>query len=301
MRTPRPMLMGRPSLASEPPRAVHLTSAVEALELVRPWVDRRLLLASDFDGTISRLVSDPWRAGIVPAAQRALRRLTVAPRTRVAFISGRTVPDLAARARVGSASYHGDHGAEWAHAVRGFRPSALRVQHEAVDPAVAAMAQRLRSEVPRQVDEPWLVVEDKGSAVTFHFRTAPDTEAARIRVREAVDAVDREGLLDRPGGRRAWELRPPGATTKGVALARLVEEHHPGLVLMFGDDRHDAEAFDTVRAARGANGIAGLAVAVVSPAADTAEMARRADVVFADADTTARFLTLLARERAPAS
>jgi hypothetical protein len=39
-------------------------------------------------------------------------------------------------------------------------------------------------------------------------------------------------------------------------------------------------------------------VAVVSPAADVAEMARRADVLFDRADVTARFLTLLARERA---
>lgn len=247
------------------------------------------------------MVSDPWRAGIIPAAQRALRQLAVAPQTHLAFISGRTVPDLAARAGVGGAGYHGDHGAEWADAPRGFRPGALRVRHEAVDPAAAAMARRLRQEVPRRVGEPWLVVEDKGSAVTFHFRTAPDTDLARARVRAAVDEIDREGLLDQPGGRRAWELRPAGATTKGVALARLIEQHRPGLVLMLGDDRHDAEAFDTVRAVRDADGLEGLAVAVVSPAADTAEVARRADIIFAEADVTARFLGLLARERAPAT
>ncbi len=159
------------------------------------------------------------------------------------------------------------------------------------------MAARLRREVPRHVDEPWLVVEDKGSAVTFHFRSAPDTEAARSRVRAAVDELDRERVLDQPGGRRAWELRPQGATTKGVALERLIEQHRPGLVLMLGDDRHDAEAFDAVRAARRASGLEGLAVAVVSPAGDTVEMALRADLVFAEADVTARFLSLLARAR----
>jgi len=265
---------------------------------VRPWLGRRLLVATDFDGTLSRLVLDPWRAGIIPAAQRALRRLASAPETHVAFISGRTVSDLARRARVGGASYHGDHGAEWALASRGFRPAALRIEHEPVDPAALAMAARLREEVPRIVDEPWLVVEDKGPAVTFHFRSAPDTDAARTRVRAAVDAVDGEHLLAQPGGRRAWELRPRGATTKGVALARLIDEHQPGLVLMLGDDRHDAEAFDAVRVARRADGLEGLAVAVISPAADTGEMARRADLLFERADVTARFLTLLARERA---
>ena len=38
-------------------------------------MDRRLLLATDFDGTISRLGLDPWRPAVAPAAQRALRSL----------------------------------------------------------------------------------------------------------------------------------------------------------------------------------------------------------------------------------
>jgi trehalose 6-phosphate phosphatase len=241
---------------------------------------------------------DPWQAGIVPAAQRALRRLAATPRTHVAIISGRTVGDLAARVRVGGASYHGDHGAEQAHASRGFRPAALRAEREPVDPVVRSMAERLKLEVPSRVPEPWLVVEDKGPAVTFHFRGAPDVEAARARVRAAVDAVDREGLLEQPGGRRAWELRPPGATTKGLTLARLIEVHAPDSVIMLGDDRHDADAFDALRVARSAGTVRGLAIAVLSPAADPADMARRADLLFAEAGQTARFLTLLARERA---
>lgn len=118
---------------SEPPVPTGMVSALEAFERVRPLLAGRLLLASDFDGTLSRLVMDPWRAGIIPSAQRALRRLAAAPHTHVAIISGRTVPDLAARVRVGGVSYHGDHGAEWASAPRGFRPHALRVEREPVD------------------------------------------------------------------------------------------------------------------------------------------------------------------------
>lgn len=286
--------MRRSSLASDD---VALTPASEAFARAHPLLSGRLLLATDFDGTISRLALDPWRAAIIPAAQRALRQLAAAPDTDVAFISGRTVPDLATRVRVGGASYHGDHGAERAQARRGFRPRALRVEREPTEPAAAAMAERLKREVPVLVDEPWLVVEDKGPALTFHFRAAPDVDAARIRVRSAVDDVDRDGLLDQPGGRRAWELRPFGATTKGLALARLIDEHQPDVAIMLGDDGHDAEAFDAVRAARDDGRLRGLAIAVVSPAGDTAEMARRADLVFAEADEAARFLGLLARSR----
>ena len=261
-------------------------------------LDGQLLLASDFDGTLSGMVLDPWSAGIIPGAQRALRRLAVAPDVDVALISGRTARDLASRARVGGITYLGDHGAEQAVAARGFRPRTLRVEREPADPAVAAMAERLKAEVPRMVAEPWLVLEDKGPALTFHFRAAPDIEAARTQVRAAVEAVDPEGLLDQPGGVRAWELRPHGATTKGVALSRLIDQHRPEAVLMLGDDRHDALAFDALRAARADGAIRGLAIAVMSRADVTAEVAPRADLLLASAADTARFLALLARHRA---
>jgi trehalose-phosphatase len=256
----------------------------------------RLLVASDFDGTLSRMVPDPWSAAIIPGAQRALRRLSAMPDTHVALISGRTVADLAQRARIGGISYRGDHGAERAEAARGFRPTALRVEREAVTEAVAEMASRLKSEVPRQVDEPWLVLEDKGPALTFHFRAAPDVEAARARVIAAVDAVDTTGLMSRPGGRRSCELRPPGASTKGDALRALIDDHGPDTVLMIGDDGHDALAFDALRAFRDERRVVGLAVAVAGHADVTADVGPRADVVLRAPEAAARFLGLLCRE-----
>lgn len=272
-------------------------SAAEALERLRPALGRRLLLASDFDGTISRLTRDMWRSAVIPAAQRALRSLAAADDTHVAFISGRTVADLAPRVAVGGATYHGDHGAERASAGRGFRPHRLRIEHEPVDPVVQAMADRLKAEVPSLVDEEWLMLEDKGPALTFHYRRAPDVDEARARVRAAVDAVDTNGLLAQPGGVRMWELRPPGATTKRQALASLIAEHQPELVVMLGDDRNDVEAFGAVTEARAEDGLDGLAVGVFSPASDPYELVGSADVVFAGAYVSARFLTLLARER----
>jgi len=275
---------------------VVLTSASDAVEQLRPRLDGRLLVATDFDGTISRLSMEMWQVSVIPGAQRALRRLAAMPGTHVAFVSGRALSDLVPRVRVGGASYHGDHGSERAVAPRGFRLAGLAIEHEPVDPEVAALADRLKVEVPRRVDEEWLVVEDKGPAVTFHFRRAPNIEAAKAQVRAAVDAVDSEGLFDQPGGRRAWELRPRGATTKAQTLGRLIDEHRPDTVLMLGDDAHDAQAFDVLRSARDAGRVDGLAIAVASPAADTAEIARRADHVLAEADESARFLTLLTRE-----
>jgi trehalose-phosphatase len=257
-------------------------------------LEGRLLLASDFDGTLARFGLDPWAAEIIPAAQRALRRMAAAPDIHIALISGRTVEDLVARARIGGISYHGDHGAEWATLRRGGRLAALRVEREPADPRVFAMAERLKVEVPRHVNETWLVLEDKGPALTFHFRAAPDHAAARERVVAAVEAVDRERLLWRVGGQRAHELRPVGATTKAVTLSRLIQAHRPTTTLMLGDDRHDASAFGALREARESGRTRGLAIAVAGHADVTAEVAPHADLVLTGPEDVAVFLGLVA-------
>lgn len=240
------------------------------------------------------MVQDPWSASILPAAQRALRRLAVEPGIHVALISGRSVDDLASRARVGGISYRGDHGAQRAEAVRGFRPGALRVEHEAVGADVAEVARRLKSQVPARVDEPALVLEDKGPALTFHFRAAADVDATRTRVIAAVDSIDADHLMVRSGSRRAYELRPPTASTKGDALIDLVESHRPDVVFMFGDDANDALAFDALRSLRGRGRIAGLAFAVAGHAEVTQQVAPRADVLLASPAEAARVLASMA-------
>lgn len=275
-----------------------LTSAREAAEQARALLDHggRTLLVSDFDGTIAGLVDDPWSAAIVPGARRALRRLAACEDVEVAFLSGRTALDLAGRVRVGRASYLGDHGSQRAGARRGFRPTALRVTHDPVDPALEAIARALVEDVPRAVPEPWLVVEDKGASVTFHVRTAPDVDEARARVLAACDAIDPGMLLVRSGGRRALELRPPGATDKGTTLRRLLEDRGPDSVITLGDDPSDVLAFEVLREARAAGRLSGLAIGVAGRPEVSARVAPHADLMLASAIEAARFLGLLARD-----
>ena len=288
------------------PRKVSPLASEGGLPVTAPWLARRvrslagdgaILVVSDFDGTLAGLVSDPWGATIVPAARRALRRLAIAPGVQVALLSGRTVLDLADRARVGGIRYLGDHGAEWATAPRGFRPGALQVQREPASRAEIAMVERLRLEEPRAFPEPWLVVEPKGSALTFHFRAAPDSEAARARVVAATDDVDPDGILVRSGGRRSLELRPAGATDKGMALLRLIEEHRPRVVVMLGDDHTDALAFDALRRTRLGGTVEGLAIAVAGHVDTHASVAELADHVLSSPREAARFLGLVGAAR----
>ena len=73
----------------------------DALAILAPDLHRRpILIVTDFDGTIARIVMDPWGAQILPAAQRALRRLAGLPGVIVAILSGRVARDAASRARI---------------------------------------------------------------------------------------------------------------------------------------------------------------------------------------------------------
>ncbi len=260
----------------------------------RPW-----LVVSDFDGTLSPLVMDPWAAAIIPLARRALRRLAGRPDTTVALLSGRSARDLALRARVGGAVYLGNHGLERGRLSRGARAETLRATGDPAFDGYAADAERIAAGIPALVSDAWLVVERKPPAVGLHYRAAPDVPAAAERVRAAVEALDPGGRFERYPGKRMLELRPPGAATKGQALARLLAEIEPGFALVLGDDVSDVQAFRALRAARETGRTRGLALAVHARADVLPEVSSYADGVLASPREAARLLALLALTGSP--
>jgi trehalose 6-phosphate phosphatase len=275
---------------------VEAVSGAEALARAEPDVDKRpLLVISDFDGTLSQIVQDPWAATIIASARRALRRLAGTPDVHVAILSGRTAADVVARARVGGAWYLGNHGLERGRLERGQRAGSMAVESDPAHAAFVDEVERVARLVADRVREPWLIVERKGPAVAFHYRAAPDLATAAATVAEAVEAADPDQRFTRFPGRRVLELRPPGATAKGQATRRLLDELRPAVTFALGDDRSDAEAFAALRRARDAGETSGLALAVQAHAEAPPEVARSADLLLASPAEAARFLSGLSR------
>jgi trehalose 6-phosphate phosphatase len=267
-----------------------------ALRRAEPFLGLRpLLIVSDFDGTLSPIVLDPWGARMIVTAQRALRSLAGRPGVHVAILSGRTALDVASRTRIGGAIYLGNHGLERGLLGRRRRASGLAVES---DPAAARFTRevdRLADEVARRVDQPWLVVERKPPTVAFHYRAAPDVAEAGRLVAEAVEALDPDAIFVRFPGRRVLELRPPGAASKGDAFRSLLEEIAPRACFVLGDDLSDALAFAELRRAREAGRTTGLALAIQAHAEAPPQVAAAADLVLASPLEAARFLSGLAR------
>jgi alpha,alpha-trehalase len=265
-----------------------------------------LLVIADFDGTLAAGSRDPAAAAIDPGARRALRRLAgiadARPgRLHVAILTGRTVADVAARARVGGIEYLGDHGLQSAWLDRGRSADAIAATVEPGFEAHGLTAETLASGVADELGRPpWLFVERKGASVAFHVRQADDIPVARAAVFDAIAAVEeRLGLVDhglRPyRGRSVVDLRPADAGGKREAVERLIERHRPGAIVSFGDDLSDADAFDAVLAARDAGRADGLTVAVHGRLAAPQDLLARADLVVPSARDVGRLLGALAR------
>jgi trehalose 6-phosphate phosphatase len=299
---------GGPVTAADPVTAVD--------RLVEAAGARPILVVVDFDGTVAEIDPHPMGATILPAARRALRRLarlarTAPHRLTVAVLSGRTAADVARRVRVGGLHYLGNHGNE-----RGWLPPRRPAERleVALLPALVPFAERARrlgttvaAELARVVGrtaggEPvapeWLYVEDKGPAVAFHYRAAPDPAAALAALETAIARAGADGATSgfrRLDGRLVVEFQPEPTLDKGGAVARLLEEVGPGAAVVLGDDRSDALAFAVVREARGSGRLAAaLAVAVEGGREVPPEVRAAADLVVARPRDAARLLARLA-------
>ncbi|WP_437985015.1 trehalose-phosphatase [Sorangium sp. So ce117] len=213
---------------------------------VLQWVERAaaapsLLLATDFDGTISEITAVSGGAVAVPRALGALGALSRAPGTTVAIITGRTIHDVAARTAALDAAWRvGEHGAEIA------APGGEFVYRaEAPTEALDAL-EREAEEATRRV--PGLWIERKRYSIGLHWRLVP--AEARPAAFDALgawaDAAARRGLVVMRG-RSIHEVRD-AANDKGRALAFLVARLPPGtLVVYAGDDTPDEPAIAHAR------------------------------------------------------
>jgi trehalose 6-phosphate phosphatase len=215
-----------------------------ALALARA---RRLCLASDFDGTLARIVNHPDRARLSSRARRALRRLAETPGVRLALISGRSLADLEPRIGLRGLYLAGLAGIE----TRDGRGRRRKKR-------VAGLPRPLLAELERwcaRFAGAW--IERKGPVVSIHYRALPRARRpAFVRGLKQRAAPYRDRVELQPG-KMVLELRPRGAPDKAAALLtwlgpRARTNHRPETALVFlGDDENDEEAHALVQRLKG--------------------------------------------------
>jgi trehalose 6-phosphate phosphatase len=213
-----------------------------------------LLIASDFDGTLSPIVADPPLATPERRCMDALVELGHLDHTHAAIVSGRGFTELGrlsgAPARV---LLVGSHGAEHGAPLEGSVADLLTLLARELEP----LADTSRG----------FLLERKPFAIAFHYRAADPRDADR-----ALAAI-LAGPATRPGvraihGNKVLELAVSDAS-KATAVARLRHETGATAVVFLGDDPSDEEAIRT---------LAPSDLGVRVGAADTSAHARTPDV-----------------------
>ncbi len=208
-----------------------------------------LLVATDFDGTISEITADPEGAHARDDALAALSTLEAAPGVHVAVVSGRPLESLRARTRVLGKVYRvGEHGA-FLEAPDGSMLGLVHVLPAAKIDALARLAGELSARVAG------MRFERKASGVAVHVREVPP--ASREAAEEALETFREAALaegLSVINGRQVVEARDPAAS-KQTALALVLSSLPEGtLVVYAGDDTTDEGAIALARR-RGGVGI----------------------------------------------
>lgn len=192
----------------------------------------RLLVASDYDGTIAPIVADPAKAYPHGESVRALRALAGLSGTTAAVISGRALRDLAALSRLPvEVQLIGSHGSEFdvgfVHAIDNDAKQLLREVVTALN-SIAA-------------EHPGVTVETKPASVALHVRNA-SPEIGRRALQQARQGPACWVGVQVTEGKAVIELAVV-PTDKGSALSTVRHQESASAAVFFGDDVTDEKAF----------------------------------------------------------
>jgi len=232
----------------------------------------RAAILLDIDGTLAPIVRhaddahvpEPTRAQLIAVAKRYAV---------VGCISGRQASIARRIVSLGSIAYVGNHGSEL------LAPGGTGVE---IDPEFAKYEEQVKR-FAHEAYTPHLQrlrvrTEDKQAIAAYHWRGAPDEDAAEDAVREIAERAEAEGLFVH-WGRKVLEIRPPVEMSKGRGVHRLLGGRDLAAGLYVGDDRTDLDAFDGLHALV-AGGELGVAVCVGVRSEETpAELEQGSDVL----------------------
>jgi len=259
---------------------------VETLaETLRPLTDRPASAAvlCDIDGTLAPIVERAEEAAVPEQTSRLLARIARRYAV-VACISGRGAAEARRIVGVGGIAYAGSHGAEL------LLPG--QTQAELV-PAFATWADRVR-EFALAKDSPELRrlrirIEDKRAIFAFHWRGAPDEDAARTFVEGVAAEAEGAGFITH-WGRKVLEIRPPVPIDKGHAVRELLRRKPVRAALFGGDDATDLDVYDALDELRSAGQLDHAICVGVRSSEGPPAIVERADLVV---DGTPGFVQVL--------
>lgn len=199
-----------------------------------PAISDRWALFLDVDGTLVELADTPDAAAPSPDLLPALRQASGYLDGALALVSGRPIAGVDRLAPLGGPAA-GMHGLERR------RPDGSLVEVPEPLPVLRDLIDEL---LAYEAENPGILVEDKGPAVTLHYRLAPHLEgpARHIFERRRNELEQDYKLLD---GKMMVEVKPKHASKAGAVDAFMREHPFTGRIPVFiGDDITDEDGFE---------------------------------------------------------
>lgn len=192
-------------------------------------LQRRPLLAFDFDGTLAPIVARPGDARISPVVAERLRCL--AELLPVAIVTGRAVADV--RERLGFAPHYimGSHGAE-----DGLDSNGAMAHVCALNPV-----RKLLHAHDAELAEAGVVVEDKRQSVALHYRLSHDRARAQALIHALLAQPDLPVQVF--AGKMVVNVTASDAPDKADAVQALVARSGASCAVFAGDDVNDEPVF----------------------------------------------------------
>ncbi|WP_216915781.1 trehalose-phosphatase [Nocardia noduli] len=192
----------------------------------------RLLIASDYDGTLAPIVSDPAKAYPHRESVSALRALAGLTGTTAAVISGRALRDLAALSRLPvEVQLIGSHGSEFD----------VGFVH-AIDNDAKHLLSEVQTSLTQIAEEnPGVAVEIKPASIALHVRNASPEIGLRALKSARLGPACWVGVQVTEG-KAVIELAVI-PTDKGTALDTIRHQEGATAAVFFGDDVTDEKAF----------------------------------------------------------
>jgi len=206
-----------------------------------------LLLLSDYDGTLTPIVSRPEEALLSPEVKEKIYALAQKPTSSVGIISGRSMSELKSMVAVEGIYYAGNHGLE-------IEGPGLKFVSKPAEEARATMKDLDRQLSAALDNIAGVIVEDKGLSLSVHYRLVKKGEENIVAetFKQITVPLVNEGKIKITTGKKVMEVRPPIDWHKGKAVEAITREIkallklESVLTLYLGDDTTDEDAFKVI-------------------------------------------------------
>ena len=211
-----------------------------------------ILLLSDYDGTLTPIVSRPEEAILSPEVRKKIHALAEKPGFNVGIISGRSLSEVKALVEIEGIYYAGNHGLEIeGPGLKLINPAARTAQVD-IKKLTQQFSDRLRG-------VEGVIVEDKGLSLSIHYRLVNKSKERYVAeiFHQITSPGLRAGKIRVTSGKKVWEIRPPIDWHKGKAVETIMRQlkalfrSERWRTIYLGDDTTDEDAFRIIHRPQG--------------------------------------------------